>query len=32
MIFENIPEIKYAGPASKEPFSFKFYDPEKLVL
>ena len=32
MIFENIPEIKYAGPASKEPFAFKFFDPERVVL
>jgi xylose isomerase len=32
MIFENIPEIRYAGPASKEPFAFKFYDSEKIVL
>ena len=32
MIFENIPEIKYAGPSSKEPFSFKFYDPDRVVL
>ena len=32
MIFKDIPEIRYAGPSSKDPFSFKFYDPEKLVL
>ncbi|MCR5648427.1 MAG: xylose isomerase [Oscillospiraceae bacterium] len=32
MIFENIPEIRYAGPASEEPFAFKFYDPDRVVL
>ena len=32
MIFKDIPEIKYEGPASRDPFSFKFYDPERVVL
>ena len=32
MIFKDVPEIKYAGPASKDPFSFKFYDPGRIVL
>jgi xylose isomerase len=31
-IFKNIPEIKYEGPQSKNPFSFKYYDPEKVVM
>ena len=30
-IFENIPEIKYEGPESKNPFAFKYYDPERVV-
>ena len=32
MYFENIPEIKYEGPQSKNPFAFKFYDAEKVIL
>jgi len=31
-IFSGVPKIEYKGPASKDPFSFKFYDEEKLVL
>ena len=31
-IFKEIPEIKYAGAASKNPLSFKFYDADKAVL
>ncbi len=31
-IFKNIDTIKYEGPASKNPFAFKFYDPEKVIL
>ena len=31
-IFKNIPEIKYEGPSSKNPLSFKFYDPNKMIL
>ncbi len=31
-IFKNIPEIKYEGANSKNPFAFKFYDPEKVIL
>ena len=27
--FPNIPKIKYKGPDSKDPFSFRFYDPEE---
>ncbi len=29
--FKNIPEIRYEGPESKNPMSFKFYDPEKII-
>ena len=28
-IFKNVPVIKYEGPDSKNPFAFKYYDPEK---
>lgn len=31
-IFENIPEIKYEGADSKNPFAFKFYDADKVIL
>ncbi len=31
-IFKGIPEIKYEGPASKNPFAFKYYDANKVVL
>lgn len=31
-IFKGIPEIKYEGSASKNPLSFKFYDPDKVVM
>lgn len=30
-LFTNIPKIKYDGAASKNPFSFKHYNPEQLV-
>ena len=30
--FENIPVIKYEGKGSKNPFAFKFYDAEKVVM
>ena len=30
--FEKIPKIKYEGPKSKNPFSFKFYNPEETVM
>ncbi|PKG25604.1 xylose isomerase [Niallia nealsonii] len=29
--FQNISKIKYEGPTSKNPFSFKYYNPEELV-
>ena len=31
-IFSNIPVIKYEGPDSKNPFAFKYYDPERIIL
>lgn len=32
MIFENVKEIKFEGKDSKNPLSFKFYDPSRIVL
>lgn len=29
--FGNVPSIKYEGPASKNPFSFKYFNPEEIV-
>ena len=31
-IFSTIPQINYEGPDSKNPFAFKFYDSEKVVM
>ncbi|SCX08184.1 hypothetical protein SAMN02910339_01150 [Lachnospiraceae bacterium YSD2013] len=31
-IFTSVPVIKYEGPKSTNPFSFKYYDPERVVL
>ncbi|MDA3899230.1 MAG: xylose isomerase [Spirochaetes bacterium] len=31
-IFSSIPKIEYKGRESKDPFSFKFYDPEEVVM
>ena len=30
--FENISKIRYEGADSKNPFAFKFYDPERVIL
>lgn len=30
--FPNIPKIKYEGPDSKNPFAFKHYNPEEMVM
>lgn len=30
-LFKNIPQIKYEGAGSDNPFAFKFYDPEATV-
>lgn len=29
--FRDIPQIKYEGPGSDNPFAFRWYDPEKIV-
>ncbi|MFT4413951.1 xylose isomerase [Fredinandcohnia humi] len=29
--FNNIPKIKFEGPSSKNPFAFKYYNPEEKV-
>ncbi|MEG6572820.1 xylose isomerase [[Clostridium] cellulosi] len=29
--FSNIPKVKYEGPDSKNPFAFKFYNPEEKI-
>lgn len=29
--FENVPKVMYEGPESKNPFSFKFYQPEEMI-
>ena len=31
-IFTGIPKIKYEGPKSRNPFAFKYYDAEKIIL
>ena len=31
-IFKSIPEIKYEGAKSKNPFSFKYYDADRVIL
>lgn len=31
-IFKNIPVIQYEGKDSKNPFSFKYYDPKKVIM
>ncbi len=30
--FENIPQITYKGADSKDPFSFKYYDPARVIM
>ena len=32
MYFSDIPEIKFEGPNSTNPFAFKYYDPERVIL
>lgn len=29
--FEDMPVIKYEGPDSKNPFSYKYYDAERVI-
>ncbi len=31
-IFQNIPAIKYEGPHSKNEFSFRYYNPDEMLL
>ena len=31
-IFANIPQIKYEGPASKNPLAFKYYDADRVIM
>ena len=30
--FDNIPQIKFEGRDSKNPFAFKYYDPERVIM
>ena len=32
MYFENIPIIKYEGKESKNPFAFKYYDADRVIM
>lgn len=32
MAYFNTPEIKYEGPGSKNPFAFKYYNPDEVVM
>lgn len=31
-IFKGIPVIKYEGPDSKNPYAFKYYDPDRVIM
>ena len=31
-IFQNLPKVRYEGAQSKNPLSFKFYDPDRVIL
>ena len=31
-IFPNIPQVNYEGPKSKNPFAFKHYDANRVIL
>ena len=30
--FANIPKIKYEGKDNQNPFAFKFYNPEQVIM
>ena len=30
--FPNVPNVAYEGPKSTNPFSFKYYDPNRCLL
>ena len=32
MYFDFIDKIKYEGPKSENPFAFKFYDADRVIL
>ncbi len=31
-IFQGLPKVAHAGPNSKDPLTFKFYDPDRVIL
>jgi len=31
-IFKNLPKVKYEGPKSTNPFAFKYYDPDRIIM
>ena len=31
-IFKNLPKVRYEGPKSTNPFAFKYYDPDRIIL
>lgn len=31
-IFQGLPKVAYAGPHSKDPLAFKFYNPDRVIL
>jgi len=31
-IFQNLPKVRYEGARSENPLSFKFYDPDRVIL
>ncbi len=32
MFFDFVDQVKYEGPTSKNPYAFKFYDPEAVIM
>ena len=30
--FSDIPAVKFQGPESKNPFAFKYYDAERVIV
>ncbi len=30
--FDNIPRVTCKGPGSKDPFAFKYYNPDRIVM
>ncbi len=31
-IFENLPKVRYEGPESNNPYAFKFYDADRVIM